>query len=208
MSPLRLLPALLLLPLLVACPPTPVADDDDDDDDSAGGTISDRMLTAQTTLGDFGIELLPDEAPVTAGNFLQYVDEGFYDGSDGLGATIFHRVIPDFMAQGGGFTADGVQKSTRAPIANEASSSGLSNLRGTLSMARTSAPNSATSQFFINVVDNAFLDAGGSTPDGYAVFGRVTFGMDVVDQIVAVPRDGTDWPDEDIVITSLTRDED
>ena len=132
-----------------------------------------------TTNGDIEIELDPVKAPISSKNFLAYVDKGFYTN------TIFHRVIPGFMVQGGGFTAQMQQKSTKDPIRNEASN-GLHNTRGTLSMARTSNPNSATSQFFINVVDNAMLNATG--PDnGYAVFGKVTAGMDVVDKIRAVP---------------------
>ena len=118
---------------------------------------------------------LARKAPISSDNFLKYVDSGFYNN------TIFHRVIPGFMVQGGGFTSQMVQKQTRDPIRNEASN-GLHNVRGTLSMARTSNPNSATSQFFINVADNAFLDPGRDA--GYAVFAKVVNGMDVVDQIV------------------------
>src|SRR5476651_217084 len=129
-----------------------------------------------TTNGDIEIELDPVHAPISTKNFLAYVDSGFYNN------TIFHRVIPGFMVQGGGFTAQMAQKPTQAPIKNEASN-GLHNVRGSLSMARTSDPNSATSQFFINVKDNDFLDSG----DGYAVFGKVVKGMDVVDVIVNSP---------------------
>ena len=128
-----------------------------------------------TTNGEIEIELDPVKAPITTKNFLAYVDKGFYTN------TIFHRVIPGFMAQGGGFTAQMSQKPTEAPIKNEASN-GLHNVRGTLSMARTNDPNSATSQFFINVADNAFLDPGRDA--GYAVFAKVVKGMDVVDIIV------------------------
>ncbi|CAM2810224.1 peptidylprolyl isomerase [Pseudomonas fluorescens] len=128
-----------------------------------------------TTNGDIEIELDPVKAPISTKNFLAYVDSGFYTN------TIFHRVIPGFMVQGGGFTAQMSQKETKAPIKNEASN-GLHNVRGTLSMARTSEPNSATSQFFINVADNAFLDPGRDA--GYAVFAKVVKGMDVVDVIV------------------------
>jgi len=203
MSPRLLLPlALLLIPLL-GCPPTSA---DDDDDDSAAGGDSDRLVTVETTLGSFGMALFADEAPLTSANFLSYVDEGFYDGTDGLGATIFHRVIADFMVQGGGLTETGTPKNTHPPVENEASSSGLSNTRGTVAMARTTAPDTATSQFFVNVVDNSFLDPGQSTPDGYAVFAQVTWGMDVADAIAQVTTDGSDRPLEDIVITSLTRD--
>ena len=128
-----------------------------------------------TTNGDIEIELDPVKAPISTKNFLAYVDKGFYTN------TIFHRVIPGFMVQGGGFTAQMSQKPTDAPIKNEASN-GLHNVRGTLSMARTNDPNSATSQFFINVADNAFLDPGRDA--GYAVFAKVVKGMDVVDVIV------------------------
>ena len=128
-----------------------------------------------TTNGDIEIELDPVKAPISTKNFLAYVDSGFYTN------TIFHRVIPGFMVQGGGFTAQMSQKETKAPIKNEASN-GLHNVRGTLSMARTNDPNSATSQFFINVADNAFLDPGRDA--GYAVFAKVVKGMDVVDVIV------------------------
>ena len=129
-----------------------------------------------TTNGQIEIELDPVKAPISTKNFLDYVNSGFYTN------TIFHRVIPGFMAQGGGFTPQMQQKETRAPIKNE-HKNGLANVRGTLSMARTSVPDSATSQFFINVKDNDFLDQG----DGYAVFGKVVKGMDVVDIIVNSP---------------------
>ncbi len=132
-----------------------------------------------TSLGEIEIELAADKAPVSVENFLGYVDAGFYDG------TVFHRVIPGFMVQGGGFTEDMRQKDTRAPIRNEADN-GLHNVRGTLAMARTQAKDSATAQFFINHRDNAFLDHG-SRDFGYAVFGKVVRGMDVVDRIAQVP---------------------
>jgi len=136
----------------------------------------------KTGLGDVVIELYPDKAPASVANFLAYVSEGFFKG------TVFHRVIPGFMIQGGGLTAGMQQKPTRAPVKNEAAN-GLKNDRGTLAMARTMDPDSATAQFFINVADNAFLNHRSPTPDGYgyAVFGRVVEGMDVVDKIVAVP---------------------
>ncbi|MBD8599454.1 peptidylprolyl isomerase [Pseudomonas sp. CFBP 8772] len=129
-----------------------------------------------TSFGDVEIELNQDKAPVSTQNFLKYVDSSFYNN------TIFHRVIPGFMAQGGGFTAQMQQKPTNDPIKNEADN-GLHNVRGTVAMARTSDVNSATSQFFINVKDNAMLDHG-ARDYGYAVFGKVVKGMDVVDQIV------------------------
>lgn len=132
-------------------------------------------VVLETTNGNIEIELDPVKAPITTKNFLEYVDSGFYTN------TIFHRVIPGFMAQGGGFTAQMQQKETKAPIKNEASN-GLKNVRGTLSMARTSNPDSATSQFFINVADNDFLNPGRDA--GYAVFAKVVKGMDVVDIIV------------------------
>ena len=131
-----------------------------------------------TSFGDVEIELNQDKAPVSTQNFLKYVDSSFYNN------TIFHRVIPGFMVQGGGFTAQMQQKSTNDPIKNEADN-GLHNVRGTVAMARTSDVNSATSQFFINVKDNAMLDHG-ARDYGYAVFGTVVKGMDVVDQIVNV----------------------
>ncbi|UCE62451.1 MAG: peptidylprolyl isomerase [Phycisphaerales bacterium] len=136
-------------------------------------------------MGDIRIQLYDAESPITVANFLQYVNEGFFDGEDGLGATTFHRVIPGFVAQGGGHRVDMSQKDTHDPIVNEASN-GLSNLRGTIAMARTSDPHSATSQFFINVVNNLFLDYVSPSNQGYAVFGIVIEGMDVVDAIVAV----------------------
>ncbi len=138
-------------------------------------------VTLNTNLGAIVLELDPVRAPLTVQNFLQYVRDGHYHG------TVFHRVIPGFMIQGGGFTADMQQKPTRPPIALEARN-GLSNLRGTVAMARTQVPDSATAQFFINVVDNPMLDQPRS-PDGhgYAVFGRVVSGLDVVDRIRAVP---------------------
>lgn len=148
----------------------------------AAPTPAPRVLM-RTSLGDITIELAPDKAPKSVENFLAYVQAKFYDG------TVFHRVIDNFMVQGGGFGADLKQKPTRPPVANEADN-GLSNVRGTLAMARTNDPNSATAQFFINVVDNTRLDhvskENGFTW-GYAVFGKVVSGMEVVDQIKATP---------------------
>lgn len=139
------------------------------------------MVTLKTTLGDITIELYPAKAPDTVANFLQYVADGQYNN------TIFHRVIDGFMIQGGGFTSDMNQKSTRAPVKNEAGN-GLKNARGTIAMARTGDPHSATAQFFINVADNEFLNY--KSPDmrgyGYCVFGKVVSGMDVVDKIKGV----------------------
>ncbi|NIM40771.1 MAG: peptidyl-prolyl cis-trans isomerase [Hydrogenophaga sp.] len=133
-----------------------------------------------TSLGDIVVELDAAKAPKTVENFLQYVNDRHYDG------TVFHRVIGNFMIQGGGFGADMQQKATRAPIPLEASN-GLKNDRGTIAMARTTDPNSATAQFFINVVDNAGLNAPSPDGHGYTVFGKVVAGMDVVDKIRAVP---------------------
>ena len=141
-------------------------------------TVSNPLVVFETTKGKMTIELYPEEAPITVENFLTYVNEGFFNG------TVFHRVIPRFVIQGGGMTADMERKKTHAPIKNEADN-GLKNLRGTLSMARTTDPNSATSQFFVNLNDNAPLDYS-ETSAGYAVFGKVIRGMDVVDAIAAV----------------------
>ena len=159
------------------------------------------MIRFETSHGAFTVELFPKEAPVTVENFLKYVDDGFFDG------TIFHRIVPGFVIQGGGLTADFANKKTRAPISNEAKN-GLKNTRGSLSMARTSDINSATSQFFVNLKDNGFLDHG-PRDYGYAVFGRVTDGMEVIDRIAGVGR-GTrkgyqDAPLEDVVIVSARR---
>ena len=150
-----------------------------------------------TTLGKIVLELDPEKAPKTVENFLGYVKSGFYDG------TIFHRVIPGFMIQGGGFTADMKQKTTQPPIPNEADN-GLKNKRGTLSMARTNDPMSATSQFFINVNDNRSLDHTGKSAGGwgYAVFAKVVEGMDVADKIVSVPR-GNRGPYGDVPNTTV-----
>jgi cyclophilin family peptidyl-prolyl cis-trans isomerase len=156
------------------------------------------MIRFQTTLGDFTIELMPKEAPVTVENFERYVREEFFDG------LIFHRVIPGFVIQGGGLTPDMSQKDNHAPIKNEATN-GVKNERGFLSMARTNDLNSATSQFFINLKHNDFLDHKPGSY-GYAVFAKVVDGMDVIDQIAAVKtsrrRGHDDVPVEDVVIIS------
>ena len=149
------------------------------------------MVVFETSHGTVKIEVLPDEAPVTVENFLKYVDEGFYEG------TVFHRVIPGFMIQGGGFDAQMDQKNTHPPIKNEADN-GLKNQRGTLSMARTQAKDSATSQFFINLKDNDFLDHG-VRDFGYAVFAKVVDGMDVVDTIAGVAT-GSHGPHADVPV--------
>ncbi len=160
------------------------------------------MLCFKTTAGDFTVELFSKEAPESSANFLRYVDDGHYDG------TLFHRVIPNFMIQGGGFAAGMEQKSTRPPIRNEATN-GLENLRGTLAMARTNDIHSATAQFFINLVDNDFLNHSPGNY-GYAVFGRVTSGMEVIDAIAAVPttrrRGHGDVPVDEVVVLSVTRE--
>jgi peptidyl-prolyl cis-trans isomerase A (cyclophilin A) len=149
-----------------------------DGDDSGAVTSKHPVVVLATSQGDVTIELFPEEAPITVENFLSYVDGKFYDG------TIFHRVVPGFVIQGGGFTAAMEKKEPGKPIKNEAAN-GLKNLRGTLSMARTSAVDSATSQFFISLKDNEALDHRDETPRGfgYAVFGKVSAGMDVVDAI-------------------------
>ena len=153
------------------------------------------MVVFETSHGTIKIELDPDLAPVTAENFLKYVDEGLYAG------TIFHRVIPGFMIQGGGFDPQMKEKATNPPITNEADN-GLKNLRGTLSMARTQVKDSATSQFFINLQDNDFLDHG--TRDfGYAVFAKVVEGMDVVDKIAGVAT-GNQGPHGDVPVEPIT----
>jgi peptidyl-prolyl cis-trans isomerase A (cyclophilin A) len=149
-----------------------------------------------TSLGDITVELFPEQAPITVENFVQYVESCFYDG------TIFHRVVPGFVLQGGGMTADGQPKQTRDPITNEADN-GILNKRGTLSMARRATVNSATSQFFVNLVDNTVLD-NGVRDFGYAVFARVTNGLDVVDQIAQV-RTRNDRPEEPVIILSARR---
>lgn len=152
------------------------------------------MVTLKTSQGDITIELYPDKAPDTVANFLQYVADGFYNG------TIFHRVIDGFMIQGGGFTGDMQQKQTRRPVKNEAAN-GLKNTRGTLAMARTPDPHSATAQFFINVKDNDFLNYTSSDPRGfgYCVFGKVVSGMDTVDKIKGT-RTSTQGPFENVPV--------
>jgi peptidyl-prolyl cis-trans isomerase B (cyclophilin B) len=160
-------------------------------------------VVIDTDMGTIEIALEDDRAPKTVANFLEYVDKKHYDG------TIFHRVIPGFMAQGGGYDTSLEKKPVRAPVENEAGN-GLKNLRGTIAMARTSDPHSATSQFFISVNDNSSLDHPGPSGWGYAVFGKVTSGMDVVDQIVAVPTGAVgpfskDAPKKNVVIKSIQR---
>ncbi|MAE97049.1 MAG: hypothetical protein CL910_20555 [Deltaproteobacteria bacterium] len=170
----------------------------------AAPTKENTVVILTTSKGAIEIELDSENAPISAENFLAYVDSGHFDG------TIFHRVIPGFMVQGGGFTPDMQQKDTRDPIKNEAAN-GVKNDRGTLAMARTGVVDSATAQFFINVVDNEFLNH--TSPDprgyGYAVFGRVISGMEVVDEIVSVATGNSgghqDVPTEPVLIESARR---
>lgn len=167
---------------------------------------ADTQVRLDTSMGPITLALADKQAPKSVENFLAYVRDGFYNG------TIFHRVIDGFMVQGGGFTLDFAQKSTRAPVPNEADN-GLKNQRGTVAMARTSDPNSATAQFFINVKDNTFLDHRSPTPQGwgYAVFGKVIDGMDVVDKIRQTPTGSggpggqfSDVPTTPVIIESAT----
>ena len=153
---------------------------------------SETKVKLETNYGDMVIQLYPEKAPITVANFKSYVEEGFYDN------TTFHRIIDNFMIQGGGFTSEGKAKQTHEPIKIE-SNNGLKNNRGTVAMARTSDPNSATSQFFINVVDNNFLDYG-TRDQGYAVFGEVVNGMDVVDKIKSVQTGAEDVPVKPVII--------
>jgi cyclophilin family peptidyl-prolyl cis-trans isomerase len=190
----HMLPVFLAFGPLMALGATP---------DTAGGQApGNPVVIIETSVGDITAELYKDKAPRSVENFLAYVNDGFYSG------TVFHRVIKGFMIQGGGLTADLSRKQTRAAIANEATN-GLKNARGTLAMARTGEVNSATSQFFINTVDNRPLDHRGQTPDafGYAVFGKVIAGMDVVDKIEATKTTTQgpyrDVPAQPIVINSV-----
>jgi peptidyl-prolyl cis-trans isomerase A (cyclophilin A) len=159
------------------------------------------MIRFETSLGDFTIELFDKEAPESVANFTRYIDDGFFDG------TIFHRIVPGFVIQGGGFTEDMTQKKTKPPVKNEADN-GLKNKRGTLSMARTNDINSATSQFFVNLKDNDFLDHSRGN-FGYAVFAKVTEGMDVIDKIAAVEtgrkKGFDDVPVETVTMKSVKR---
>ncbi len=157
------------------------------------------MITLHTNFGEITIELDFDKAPKTAANFKQYVEDGFYDG------TIFHRIIDGFMVQGGGMDKDMNQKQTRAPIKNEADN-GLSNDTGTVAMARTGDPHSASAQFFINVKDNDFLNHSSKDMQGwgYCVFGKVTEGMDVVNKIKKVATGHQDVPNEAVIIERAT----
>ena len=167
-------------------------------------TAKNPQVVMATSMGEVRLELFQDKAPSTVKNFLKYVDAKFYDG------TIFHRVIANFMIQGGGFAKGMKEKQTNPPVKNEAGN-GLSNRRGTVAMARTQVVDSATAQFFVNVVDNLFLDHQGNTPDtfGYCVFGKVVAGMDVVDKIKSVPTHTVGYfenvPVKDVTIVSIRR---
>jgi len=167
--------------------------------DNESVIMRNKVIVIETSMGNIEVELEMDKAPITTDNFMNYVESGFYEG------TIFHRVIPNFMVQGGGFSPNGSQKSTLKPIKLE-SQNGLKNLRGTIAMARTNVPDSATSQFFINTKDNSFLDYAPGNP-GYAVFGKVVKGMDVVDAIEKIKTTTKgyyeDWPVEDIIIKKV-----
>ena len=169
----------------------------------SGARAAEKPVVVDTSMGSIEIEMDDEKAPITVKNFLAYVDDKHYDG------LIFHRVMSDFMIQGGGFEPGMKQKKTKDPIKNEASN-GLSNARGTIAMARTRVADSATSQFFINVVDNGYrLDPANSDGVGYCVFGKVTKGMDVVDKIkdvkVGTKEGHQNVPNEDVVIKSVTR---
>jgi len=166
----------------------------------ATDTSTMTMIKFTTNQGDITLELNTEKAPNTVANFVSYIEDGFFNG------VIFHRIIPNFMAQGGGFTSDFQQKSTKDPIENEADN-GLKNDRGTIAMARTGDPHSATGQFFVNLKDNDFLNHSSKTQQGwgYAVFGKVTEGMDVVDKMAAIPTGSggmfpTDVPQEEVII--------
>lgn len=169
-----------------------------------GKTVSNPVVIIETSKGPIEAELWEDKAPITVKNFLAYVDDKFYDN------TIFHRVIPNFMIQGGGMTADMKEKQTKAPIKNEASSE-LKNVRGTLAMARTNVVDSATSQFFINTVDNDFLNHSGTGPQtfGYAVFGKVTKGLETLDAISKVATGDSGFhqnvPTQPVIIQSIRK---
>lgn len=168
----------------------------------SGTVLASPTVLMKTNQGDIMIALNEDDAPKTVDNFLRYVRDGFYHG------TIFHRVIQGFMIQGGGYDAQYQKRPTRGPIASE-TQNGLKNLRGTIAMARTNDPHSATSQFFINVVDNPFLNPGGSDAYGYTVFGHVVRGMEVVDKIAALPTGSggafsRDVPKSSVIIESVT----
>ena len=164
---------------------------------------ADTSVVIKTSMGSITVKLDAAHSPKTVANFLSYVDKKAYDG------TIFHRVIPGFMVQGGGFKPDMTEIAYDAPVVNEALASGLKNSRGTIAMARTSDPNSATAQFFLNLVDNGMLDATADNP-GYAAFGKITDGIDVIDKIAKVPTAQApngmgDVPTQTVTIISIRR---
>ena len=188
---MKIMPTLTLLCLLIFSSFSVHASD------QASSITSNPQLQISTNLGDIKIELFAQKAPISVNNFLEYVDSGFYEG------TVFHRIIADFMVQGGGFTTDMKRKATSPSIVNEADN-GLKNKRGTLAMARTSVINSATSQFFINVKDNTWLNHNPRN-FGYAVFGKVTAGMEIVDKLSKVTTGAQDRPISPIIIRSINR---
>ena len=201
----------MLVWVLLGCTSSGLEDDDDDGDgivvnpdassDSGFGAL---IIEIETSLGSLVVALDEDAAPVTVENFLGYVDSGFFDGTDGSGATVFHRVIDEFVAQGGGYTDDGKYKEPGAAIVLE-SDNGLSNRQGTIGMARSTDPDSATSQFYFNLIDNDFLDYQDASNPGYAVFGELVEGQSTLDAIGVVSTDDEDWPTEDVVIVSCVR---
>ena len=201
----RLFATATLLTALIALTQPALAATEGGQAGASSGSAANPQVLIKTSAGDITVELDPNKAPGTVKNFLSYVDEGFYAG------TQFHRVIKDFMIQGGGYTADFTEKPTHPPIQNEAEN-GVKNERGTIAMARTGYPHSATAQFFINQADNAFLNHQAKTPKrwGYTVFGHVVNGMDVVDKIAAMPTGAgakglTDVPTTPVLIESITR---
>jgi len=201
----RLFATATLLTALIALTQPALAATEGGHAGASSGSAANPQVLIKTSAGDITVELDPNKAPGTVKNFLSYVDEGFYAG------TQFHRVIKDFMIQGGGYTADFTEKPTHPPIQNEAEN-GVKNERGTITMARTGYPHSATAQFFINQADNAFLNHQAKTPKrwGYTVFGHVVNGMDVVDKIAAMPTGAgakglTDVPTTPVLIESITR---
>jgi len=196
--PKLLLALALLMGCVMGCAESPVSDP------TPGDTSDGGLVRVGTSLGEFVLALDPEAAPDTVANFLGYVDAGFYDGADGLGATTFHRVIGNFMIQGGGILTDGARKATRESIEHEGPN-GLMNLRGTVAMARTTDPDSATSQFFVNHADNPALDYVSEDEPGYVVFGEVRSGMDTVDAIAAVPTGDEDVPETTVLIEEVAR---
>ncbi len=198
-----------MLAILVGCGGASLEDDDDD----GGGLIfpgetdepgDGQSVEIETTMGTLVVALDADAAPITVENFLAYVDDGFYDGADGMGATVFHRVIDGFVVQGGGFTEGGGKKATDDAIVLE-SDNGLFNRAGTIAMARTNSPDSATSQFYFNLVDNDFLDYTDASNPGYAVFGQLVEGAEVLSALGAVATGSGDQPTTDVVITRCER---